>query len=236
MNERKTVVELCPHCGNEIEMFWEVERLGYKAYCPVCGKRLMLCDECQHSTGEFDSFCNFDSSTGTCLHNDSKGGLKMCDVTENARRIYELFQNSKCPDAFVDNYWMLKVAKFLDEEGVIAPPCAVGETVYAITACADILMHHDNDYLTGTGAIECPFEIDCDKEECNDEQLQVVKTECSGIYQDEEAITVFLKNINRNFYLFDFDKFVFVGENAEIHANETLRRMHENVDSKENCR
>ena len=54
--------------------------------------------------------------------------------------------------------------------------------------------------------------------------------------ENPEAITVFLKNINRNFYLFDFDKFVFVGENAEIHANETLRRMHENVDSKENCR
>ena len=42
------VTEFCPHCETEIEMSWDVRVLGYKAYCPVCGQRLMLCDACQH--------------------------------------------------------------------------------------------------------------------------------------------------------------------------------------------
>ena len=120
--------------------------------------------------------------------------------------------------------------------GVIVPPCSVGETVYVIVSCGDIMMHHDNDYLTGTGAIECPFENDCDKDDCNDEYLRVVKTVCSGIYQDEASLSVYLKDISRTFYSFDFGNSVFVGENAEKLANKALRRMQENVDSKESCR
>lgn len=159
----------------------------------------------------------------------------MSDATENAKRLYELFQNAKCPDIFVDNYWMLRVAEYLDEEGVIAPPCSVGETVYVITTCEDIMMHHDNDYLTGTGAIECPFEDDCDKEECNDEYLRVVMTECTGIYQDEASLSVYLKDLSRTFYPFDFGNTVFAGNDAEKIANEALRRMKEDVGSKESC-
>lgn len=42
------VTECCPHCEHEIEMRWNTEELGFEARCPVCGGRLMLCDECQH--------------------------------------------------------------------------------------------------------------------------------------------------------------------------------------------
>ena len=62
-----TVTEVCPHCENEIEMRWSTEAFGFKAFCPVCGKRLMLCDECRHSNcGE----CDYDSRTDTCKHNN----------------------------------------------------------------------------------------------------------------------------------------------------------------------
>ena len=64
--EDHTIWETCPHCENEIEMQWRVEKLGYKAYCPVCGKRLMLCDECLRSE---DSYCDFDTKTDTCKYN-----------------------------------------------------------------------------------------------------------------------------------------------------------------------
>ena len=39
------VVEVCPHCENEIEMRWDTSTMGFRAFCPVCGNRLMLCDE-----------------------------------------------------------------------------------------------------------------------------------------------------------------------------------------------
>lgn len=28
-------------------------KIGFKAYCPVCDSRLMLCDECKHRTGKY---------------------------------------------------------------------------------------------------------------------------------------------------------------------------------------
>lgn len=46
------VVEVCPHCENEIEMRWDTSTMGFRAFCPVCGNRLMLCDE-RYSLGVY---------------------------------------------------------------------------------------------------------------------------------------------------------------------------------------
>lgn len=65
MSERTYIVtEVCPHCESEIEMHWDTDERGYEAHCPVCGKRLMLCDECLHS--EEGNFCDYDSETDSC--------------------------------------------------------------------------------------------------------------------------------------------------------------------------
>ena len=66
-NEPLTVTEVCPHCESEITMEWDVKTRGHKAVCPVCGNRLMLCDECQH--GEPGHRCDYDSDTDTCRFN-----------------------------------------------------------------------------------------------------------------------------------------------------------------------
>ncbi len=67
-----TVTEWCPHCESEIEMRWDTDKQGFKAYCPVCGKRLMLCDECHQLGGP----CNYDSTTDSCEFNPPK---EACD-------------------------------------------------------------------------------------------------------------------------------------------------------------
>lgn len=73
--EENHVTEYCPNCETEIEMVWNVEQFGYKAYCPVCGERLMLCDECQHGPdGEFLDRCNYDYGTDSCRYNQREGG------------------------------------------------------------------------------------------------------------------------------------------------------------------
>lgn len=54
-NENRTyvVTETCPHCEREVELHgWDTDRDGFKAFCPYCGQRLMLCDECRHCGGE----------------------------------------------------------------------------------------------------------------------------------------------------------------------------------------
>lgn len=58
---QKEIVEVCPECGQEIQMNWDIENSGYKAYCPYCGAHLLLCDECMHS----------DDYKGTCDYNEN---------------------------------------------------------------------------------------------------------------------------------------------------------------------
>lgn len=64
-----TVIEFCPECSTEVEMRWNVERDGYKAFCPKCGNRLMLCDECQNRDGEIHDDCDYNSLTDSCRFN-----------------------------------------------------------------------------------------------------------------------------------------------------------------------
>lgn len=55
------VTELCSECMSENTFQWDVSQDGYKAYCPHCGSRLMLCGICPiHNT------CGYDSETDTC--------------------------------------------------------------------------------------------------------------------------------------------------------------------------
>lgn len=66
-NDRTYIVtEPCPNCGEEIEMRWNTDELGYEAVCPVCGERLMLCDECLHSEDNPGGKCDFSSDTDFC--------------------------------------------------------------------------------------------------------------------------------------------------------------------------
>lgn len=61
------VTEMCPHCESEIEMRWNTDSQGFKAFCPVCGERLMLCDECRHTDGMLG--CDYDSQLDCCRNN-----------------------------------------------------------------------------------------------------------------------------------------------------------------------
>lgn len=63
---KKKVTEQCPHCDEEVTIIWDVREYGYKAYCPVCGEKLMLCSECQ--SGKNPPICNYYSETDSCRH------------------------------------------------------------------------------------------------------------------------------------------------------------------------
>lgn len=63
-----TVTEFCPHCETEVSMRWNTDTQGFKAFCPSCGQRLMLCDECHQIGGG----CDYDSETDSCKFNPAK--------------------------------------------------------------------------------------------------------------------------------------------------------------------
>jgi len=56
------VIEVCPHCSNEVEMRWNTKVSGLRAFCPFCGNRLMLCSECDGMIVG----CDYDSDSDTC--------------------------------------------------------------------------------------------------------------------------------------------------------------------------
>ena len=64
------VVEVCPECGAENVMTWDVEKEGYVAYCPHCGSKMMFCDECIHADKTLP--CDWSSSNGCCREHQSK--------------------------------------------------------------------------------------------------------------------------------------------------------------------
>lgn len=66
------VTEVCPSCGDEITLQWRTKVDGYKAYCPHCGQRLMLCDACLHE------------GNGECSWNDETDSCKFSGPAENA--------------------------------------------------------------------------------------------------------------------------------------------------------
>ena len=65
------VNEVCPNCESEVTMIWDVKKRGYRAFCPVCGGRLMLCDECIHN----DGVCDYSGDSDSCSR--MKGGSKI---------------------------------------------------------------------------------------------------------------------------------------------------------------
>lgn len=82
---RKEVTEVCPHCEEEITMVWDTEAKGFHAFCPACGERLMLCDECQHTVcqdGELHD-CDYDKATDTCHRQKNRLPHKYREICEN---------------------------------------------------------------------------------------------------------------------------------------------------------
>jgi len=73
------VTELCPHCEHEIEMRWDTDTLGFQAFCPACGGRIMLCDECRHT--DLPSPCDYSGDTGRCHHSPPEDTLRPYVVT-----------------------------------------------------------------------------------------------------------------------------------------------------------
>ena len=88
------VTEVCPHCENEIELRWDTDARGFKAFCPVCGKRLMLCDECRHIPGGA-GICDYSSQTDTCRRNPES----------NAELIHHDMQTLEARDAALQQLW-----------------------------------------------------------------------------------------------------------------------------------
>lgn len=62
--QTETVTEWCSHCETEVTLQWAIAESGYRAFCPHCGNRLMLCSSCPKQEQ-----CDYDKETDTCYYN-----------------------------------------------------------------------------------------------------------------------------------------------------------------------
>lgn len=61
------VTEVCPHCDKENTIEWNVEEYGYEAWCPHCGKKMMLCSECLYAKDNMYGRCDWNSESKKCF-------------------------------------------------------------------------------------------------------------------------------------------------------------------------
>lgn len=106
----------------------------------------------------------------------------------------------------------LKAYEDAEEQGLLVRlPCKVGDAVYVVADCADVMKFCDDDYFTGTGAIDCPFEKDCEFTECDDSNRKVFSTECTGFWLEKDGQwKVFLDYITSDIGISDIGKTVFL--------------------------
>lgn len=67
------VTEVCPHCEEEVTLSWDVNLMGYQIYCPKCGKKMLLCSECE---GSHTGGCNWSSEKGCYMAPTSEDCLR----------------------------------------------------------------------------------------------------------------------------------------------------------------
>lgn len=51
------IVEWCVNCERQTVMLWNIKEDGLTAFCPYCGQKMMLCEQC---TGDCDYSYGFD--------------------------------------------------------------------------------------------------------------------------------------------------------------------------------
>ena len=68
----------------------------------------------------------------------------------------------------------------IEQGTLIELPCKVGDTVYVIATCSDVDMYR----IYEENRYDCPFEYDCDYEDCDRERatLRIFDTKVIGIY------------------------------------------------------
>ena len=137
---------------------------------------------------------------------------KPCDYTDKCELTAELVLALTA--GLHNNLDRLEEICEAEREGrCVVLPCKVGDTVYIISACENVRVLRDDDYLTGTGATSCPFESDCEFEDCDDANVRIFETTATDFWYGENNAQhpeVFFANISADGYCCNFGKTVFL--------------------------
>ena len=110
-----------------------------------------------------------------------------------------------------------EIAEHLIENGVIVLPCKVGDKVAVRACCECVTTIPDNDECRYI----CPFEDDCECEDCDNSNERIFMTEIDSIYNNGLGWKVTFKDLSIiEASIEDIGTSFFVGKNAEQQAKE----------------
>ena len=112
---------------------------------------------------------------------------------------------------------VISLMKAKEEGRIIVPPCKVGDKVAVRACCECVSTIPDNDECRYI----CPFEDDCECEDCDNANERIFNTEISSIFNDGFGWKVTFKGLSIiEANITDIGTSFFVGENAEQQAKE----------------
>lgn len=112
-----------------------------------------------------------------------EGKSALCDVCGQKDLDCDLCENQR-------------IAETLLQKGVIYPGCKVKDTVFVRATCSAIHKTINNDYIKGTGSVDCPFENICEFEDCSDDNESIFETQIEAIYNNGYGWKTALKSFD----------------------------------------
>ncbi len=94
----------------------------------------------------------------------------------------------------------------LNQRKLTELPCQVGDTVYVKTTCEYVYSHYDQE----TNCFDCPFENDCNFEECEDGNERLFATKVESIFNNGYGWSCTLKGLSLEIPVSDFGRTVFL--------------------------
>lgn len=98
--EAVLITEMCPHCGAETGIFWNVEKDGYQVFCPNCGKPMMLCSMCDRMPCDWtEKGCKY-SDDRYCMYDSDQTMLEQPDTCKytGGSCCWPIDQCGECPN------------------------------------------------------------------------------------------------------------------------------------------
>lgn len=106
------------------------------------------------------------------------------------------------------------VAGHLLAAGVIVPPCKVGDKAAVRALCECVLVNHCFEECRNI----CPFEDDCDCDDCTGNDERIFDTKVSAIYNNSSGWFIEFEHLVIQARFSDIGTSFFIGENAHEQA------------------
>ena len=141
---------------------------------------------------------------------EQKDTIKYLEGQEEQKHYIQFHEKvvNEC-EHIVEYLTELKQYKNKEEQGLLIP-CKVGDTVYLRACCECVCMSEDYE----TGIKECPFENECEFEECENGNEKIFKTSITNIWNDGRGWYFLVRGLDIEIPVRDIGTSVFFTEEA----------------------